>query len=115
LWTWVFPVTVAITPNLTLIMLSNFAVNVMHSGVDLGNFNVLLKLTRPEHRTTFMSWYNAVANGSVFIAPLVGAWLAGYVGIPAVFLLSGILRLAGGILFNVNRVEEPVAEPVAAS
>jgi MFS family permease len=115
LWTWVFPVTVALTPNLTMILLSNFLVNVMHSGADLGNFNVLLKLTRPEHRTTFMSWYNAVANGSVFVAPLVGAWLAGYMGIPAVFLLSGILRLAGGILFNVNRVEEPVTEPVAVS
>ncbi len=115
LLTWIFPVTVAFTGDLTLIMLSNFLVNVMHSGVDLGNFNVLLKLSRPEHRTTFMSWYNAVVNGSIFIAPLVGAWLAGYIGIPAVFLLSGILRLTGGVLFNINRVEEPVTEPVAVS
>ncbi len=115
LLTWIFPLTVAITPDLTLIMLSNFVVNVMHSGADLSNFNVLLKLTRPEHRTTFMSWYNAVVNGSIFIAPLVGAWLAGYIGIPAVFLLSAILRLAGGVLFNVNRVEDPAAEPVSAA
>jgi predicted MFS family arabinose efflux permease len=115
LFTWIFPVTVAITPDLSLIMLSNFLVNVMHSGADLSTFNVLLKLTRPEHRTTFMSWYNAVANGSVFVAPLVGAWLAGYIGIPAVFLLSGILRLAGGVMFNINRVDEPVEEPVAVT
>jgi Major Facilitator Superfamily len=115
LFTWIFPVTVAITPDLSLIMLSNFLVNVMHSGADLSSFNVLLKLTRPEHRTTLMSWYNAAVNGSVFVAPLAGAWLAGYIGIPAVFLLSGILRLAGGVLFNINRVDEPVAEPVAAT
>ena len=60
--------------------------------------------------------YGAVVRNQAKLAyNSVGAWLAGYIGIPAVFLVSGILRLAGGILFNVNRVEEPVAEPVAVS
>jgi MFS family permease len=113
LLTWIFPFVLSLSSNLNVIMLANFAVNLMHPGFDLSSFNVLLKLSRPEHRTTYISWYNTVVNGSNFLGPIVGAWLAGYVGIPAVLMLSAVLRLSGGILFNVKRVEVPV-EPVPA-
>jgi MFS family permease len=113
LLTWIFPFVLSLSPNLTVIMLANFTVNLMHPGFDLSSFNVLLKLSQPEHRTTYISWYNTVVNGSNFLGPIVGAWLAGYVGIPAVLMLSAVLRLSGGILFNVKRVEVPV-EPVPA-
>jgi MFS family permease len=113
LLTWIFPFVLSLSSNLNVIMLANFAVNLMHPGFDLSSFNVLLKLSRPEHRTTYISWYNTVVNGSNFLGPIVGAWLAGYVGIPAVLMLSAMLRLSGGILFNVKRVEVPV-EPVPA-
>ncbi len=67
-----------------------------------------MKLSRPEHRTTYISWYSMVVNGSTFLGPIIGAWLAGYVGIPVVLMLSAVLRLSGGFLFNLNRVEVPV-------
>jgi hypothetical protein len=114
LLTWVFPMALAIAPDLSVIMVFNFAVNAMHSGVDLSNTNVLLKLTRPEQRTVYISWYNAVVNGSAFVGPLVGVWIAGLAGIVPVLLLSAALRIVGGILFNVRPVEVPAAEPVAA-
>jgi MFS family permease len=132
LLTWIFPVVLALaqalalapTPQngtdllnwvvlvlaphaLTLIMLANFVVNVMHSGAELANSNVLLKLARPEHRVTFISWYNTVVNAAIFVGPLLGAWLAGQIGIPGVLLLSGVFRLLGGALFSIRRIEEP--------
>jgi MFS family permease len=136
LLTWIFPVVLALAQALalvpiqggaeslpwivlvlvphalTIIMIANFVVNMMHSGAELANSNVLLKLTRPEHRVTFISWYNTVVNAAIFVGPLLGAWLAGQIGIPGVLLLSGVFRLLGGVLFNIRRIEEPAPEPV---
>jgi MFS family permease len=115
LLTWIFPMALAVAPDPSAIMVFNFAVNAVHSGVDLSNTNVLLKLTRPEQRTVYISWYNAVVNGSAFLGPLVGVWIAGLVGIVPVLLLSALLRIVGGILFNVNPVDVPAVEPVAVT
>ena len=107
LLTWIFPFVVGVSQNLTLIVLANFAVNLIHPGFDLSSFNVLLKLSRPEERTVYFSWYNTVVNGSIFVGPLLGAWLSGHIGIPMVLVLSAVMRFAGGILFNINQVEVP--------
>jgi len=112
--TWFFPLTLALVPNvipnlnigLPLIMIANVIVNMMHSGVELSNLNVLLKLSKPEERAAYVSWYNTVFFGVAFIAPLVGAFLAGPLGFPLVFVLTAVLRLAGGVLFNINRVDK---------
>ncbi|MCC7446683.1 MAG: MFS transporter [Anaerolineae bacterium] len=112
--TWFFPLTLALIPGvitnldvgLPLIMIMNVIVNMMHSGVELSNLNVLLKLSKPEERAAYVSWYNTVFFGVAFIAPLVGAWLAGPLGFPMVFFLTAVLRLAGGVLFNINRVDK---------
>ncbi len=116
--TWIFPVTLALIPGvianlgigLPLIMIMNVIVNMMHSGVELSNLNVLLKLSTPEERATYVSWYNTVFFGAAFIAPLIGAWLAGPLGFPLVFLLTGVLRMAGGVLFNVNRIDKDMPQ-----
>lgn len=115
LLTWVFPVGLALFPDLTIILFLNFLVNLAHPGVELTSFNTILNLSHPEQRTVYLGWYNAVMNGSLFISPLVGVWLAGVLGIPATMLLSGALRLLGGLLMHANRVDvaaEP--EPTAA-
>ncbi|MEP7286246.1 MAG: MFS transporter [Chloroflexota bacterium] len=107
LFTWIFPCTLAIFTDLNVIMLANFSVNVLHSGVDLSNFNVLLDIAEPHERGAYISWYNAALNASTFVAPLLGAWLAGYLGIPVTLLISGVLRLVGASCFNVLRIDDP--------
>jgi MFS family permease len=103
--TWLFPVGLAFATDLNFIMFINFLVNVMHSGVDLSNFNVLLMISKPHERAAYVSWFNAAVNLSTFIAPLIGVWLAGQFGIPFALIVSGVIRIIGGILFNVNRVD----------
>jgi len=51
-----------------------------------------------------------VLNLSLFAAPLAGVWLAEQFDIPTVLFISGGLRIAGGVLFNLNRVREPSRE-----
>jgi MFS family permease len=110
LLTWLFPVGIALFPDLTAILFINWLVNLFHPGMELGSLNVMLKLGAGEHRATYMSWYNAVLNLSLFAAPLAGVWLAERFDIPTVLFISGGLRIAGGVLFNLNRVREPSRE-----
>jgi MFS family permease len=111
LLTWLFPVGIALVPNLYFIMFINFVVNMIHPGVDLSVLNITMKLGTSETRTIAMSWYNTVLNGAMFVAPLIGTVLAGPFGIPGVFLLSGAGRILGGILYSVNPAEEPGSAP----
>ncbi len=110
LLTWIFPIGIALFPDLTAILLINWLVNLFHPGVELGSLNVMLKLGAGEHRALYMSWYNTVVNISLFAAPLAGVWLAEQFDIPTVLLISGGLRIVGGVLFNLNRVQEPSRE-----
>ncbi|PJF31431.1 MAG: hypothetical protein CUN51_03615 [Candidatus Thermofonsia Clade 1 bacterium] len=110
LLTWIFPVGIALFPDLTAILFINWLVNLFHPGVELGSLNIMLKLGAGEHRALYMSWYNAVLNFSLFAAPLAGVWLAEQFDIPTVLLISGSLRILGGVLFNLNRVQEPSRE-----
>ncbi len=105
LLTWIFPITLFFVTDLNVIILSNLLVNMMHSGVDLANFNVLLHISRPHERASYISWFNAIINLSTFIAPLVGSFLADGPGILSVMLISAIVRIIGGIMFNLSRVE----------
>jgi MFS family permease len=104
--TWLFPVGVALVPDLNFILLVNFIVNCIHPGVDLTLLNIVMKLSNSENRTLYLSWYNTALNAMMFISPLVGTALAGPLGIPAVFLISGVLRIVGGVLYSVNPVRE---------
>jgi MFS family permease len=105
-FTFLFPVGIALFPNLNMIIFFNFLVNVMHPGVELSSFNLLLKLSDPAHRAIVMSWFNTVINLMLCVAPLVGAWLAGFsaIDIPGVLIIAGIFRIIGSILFRVNSV-----------
>ena len=106
LGTWMFPFTVAFSSSFPLIIAANFVVNLLHPGVDLSSINVMFNLSAPQLRNMYMSYYTMGISVSAFVAPLSAVPLAGWVGIPAVMLLSAALRLAGGALFQVNRVPE---------
>lgn len=110
LLTWVFPIGIALFPSLFMITLFNFIVNLAHPGVELGTLNVMMKLGAGEQSAVYLSWYNTILNGALFISPLIGAFVADASSIPLVMFFSGVLRITGGLLFNFNRVEEPSRE-----
>lgn len=65
------------------------------AGYHLAAFNMLLEVTPGVHRTALVAGYNALVGVSHFLGPLVGGVTAERLGIPAVFLISTALRLAG--------------------
>jgi hypothetical protein len=111
LLTWIFPCTVALTGNFTLVILANILVNLIHPGVDLSMINVVFKMCAAEHRNMIMSYYTVVLSMAAFVLPLVSIPIAEVIGIPAVMLLSALLRLVGGVMFNLNKVQEAQPQP----
>lgn len=109
-----YPVLIALVPDLTLLLAFNLVLSAVHPGVELASLNTTLKLSTPNIYTMVMSWYTMVINGAMFIAPLVGVWVAGQIGIVGALLLTGVLRLLAGILFAVKPVMEPEEIPVPA-
>lgn len=102
-----YPVLIALVPDLTLLLVFNLVFATVHPGVDLACLNTTLKLSTPDNCTMVMSWYTMIINGAMFVAPLIGVWIAGGIGIGGALLLTGALRLLAGILFAMKPVAEP--------
>ncbi len=110
--TWILPFTVAFAQSFPLIIAANIAVNLIHPGMDLSIINVVFKLSTPEQRNMSLSYYTTALNLSAFAAPLIAVPLSGLIGIPGAMLCAAALRLLGGIMFQVNRVQDPAPEPI---
>jgi hypothetical protein len=111
-FTWIFPFAVALTRDFTLVILANIVVNFIHPGVELSLVNVIFKLCKSEHRNMNMSYYTVVLSLAAFIMPLLTVPLSSAIGIPAVMLIAAFLRIGGGIMFNLNKVQEGHPQPV---
>lgn len=118
LLTWIYPAALAYAPSIPLIVVANFAVNLMHPGVELANANLLLRLPRSEDRSAYIGIYTMIVSLASLTAPLLGVWAANTFsfGIPGAIFLSAILRVIGGALFNINRIDETPGDsyPLAA-
>lgn len=112
-----YPVLIALIPDLTLLLIFNLALSAVHPGVDLAGLNTTLKLSRPENYTMIMSFYTMVINAAAFLAPLAGVWLADrpQIGIVGALLITGALRLVAGILFAAKPIGEAGDAPAPAS
>lgn len=69
------------------------------AGFNLANFNLLLQVTPNVGRARAVALYQTGVFASAFIGPLLGGFLADQVSFQSIFLLSGIGRLAGMLIF----------------
>ena len=83
-----------VAPNILLIYLYSFIVNMSWAGFNLASFAYLADVIPKEKSPSLLSIYNLFTGFSSFIAPLVGGIIADFFGIKVVFILSTILRLS---------------------
>jgi MFS family permease len=69
------------------------------AGLDLVFFDELMKTVPAEYSATFVSIAQSVQYLSTILAPLIGTWVAGYIGLSGALWLSAGLRLLGFLLF----------------
>jgi MFS family permease len=108
------PALVASTTHANLIILFACLAGLFQSGLDLVFFDELMKTVPPEHGATFVALAQSMQYFSTVLAPLIGTWIAGYVGLGGALWVSAVLRLIGFILF-LRRDIKPQVESLAVA
>ncbi len=77
----------------------NTASGILWAGYNLASFNILLEMSPQEDRESGVALYQSVVAGSAVLGPLVGGLLIASVSYHAAFIVSGVGRFVGAILF----------------
>src|SRR5215216_4405934 len=94
-----YPALSAATPRVELIILYAGIAGFFQGGLDLVFFDELMKTVPADYSATFVSVAQSMQYLSTIIAPLLGTWLATYIGLDGALWLSAGLRLIGFALF----------------
>ena len=94
-----YPALSAATPRVDLIILYAGIAGLFQAGLDLVFFDELMKTVPAEYGATFVALAQSMQYLSMILAPLIGTWLANYIGLGGALWLSAGLRVLGFILF----------------
>src|SRR5574341_2249527 len=94
-----YPALSAATPRVDLIILYAGVAGLFQAGLDLVFFDELMKTVPVEYSATFVALAQSMQYLSTIVAPLIGTWLASYIGLGGALWLSAGLRLLGFLLF----------------
>jgi len=94
-----YPALSATTRRVDLIILYAGIAGVFQGGLDLVFFDELMKTVPAEYSATFVSLAQSMQYVSMIFAPLLGTWVANYIGLGGALWLSAGLRLLGFLLF----------------
>ena len=94
-----YPALSAATPQIHLIIIYAGIAGLFQAGLDLVFFDELMKTVPADYSATFVSLSQSMQYLSMIVAPLLGTWLADYIGLGGALWLSAGLRLLGFLLF----------------
>lgn len=94
-----YPALSAATHRVELIILYAGIAGLFQAGLDLVFFDELMKTVPPEYSATFVALAQSMQYLATIIAPLLGTWLANYIGLGGALWLSAGLRFLGFLLF----------------
>ena len=89
----------AATTHIELVILYAGLAGLFQGGLDLVFFDELMKTVPAEYSATFVSLAQSMQYFSMILAPLIGTWIANYIGLSGALWLSTGLRLIGFVLF----------------
>lgn len=94
-----YPALSASTTRIELIILFAGIAGFFQGGLDLVFFDELMKTVPNDHAATFVAIAQSMQYLSTIFAPLLGTWIAGYVGLGGALWFCAGLRLVGFLLF----------------
>ena len=94
-----YPALSASTVHVQSIIIFAGIAGLFQGGLDLVFFDELMKTVPSEYSATFVSLAQSMQYVSMILAPLLGTWIANYVGLGGALWLSAGLRLLGFLLF----------------
>ena len=69
------------------------------TGIDITFFDTLLNVSPADRRPSFIALNTMLASFTIFLAPLVGNFLADWVSLPVIFFIAGGLHVLAAVLF----------------
>ena len=93
------PALSASTTHVEWIILFAGLAGFFQGGLDLVFFDELMKTVPVEYSATFVSLAQSIQYLSMILAPLLGTWLAGFIGLSGALWVSAGIRLIGFLLF----------------
>ena len=94
-----YPALSAATPQIHLIIIYAGLAGLFQSGLDLVFFDELMKTVPHDYSATFVALAQSMQYMSMTVAPLLGTWLSGHIGLDGALWVSAALRLFGFFLF----------------
>ena len=94
-----YPALVSLTQRVVWMAVFALLGGAFQAGLDLVFFDELMKTVPPEHSATFISVATSLQHFALAMAPLLGTWLADWVGLGGALVASAVLRLVGFVLF----------------
>jgi len=70
------------------------------AGGVLSGVSIVLEFTHAEERPTYLGLANTLPGVAGVIAPLLGGWLAGWIGYGPMFILSGVIAAASFVVIR---------------
>ena len=101
-----YPALTAAVPHASWIIVFAGIAGFFQGGLDLVFFDELMKTVPAEYSATFVSLAQSMQYLSTILAPLLGTWLANYIGLGGALWLSAALRLVGFLLFLKKDVRQ---------
>ncbi len=94
-----YPALSAMTTRVEWIIIFAGIAGLFQAGLDLVFFDELMKTVPADYSATFVSISQSLQYLSTIVAPLLGTWIADYIGLGGALWLSAGLRLLGFLLF----------------
>ncbi len=108
----ILPISWAFVTSIWHIVPINILSGLLWGAYGLASFNLLLELTPAEQRARYSAIYQIVVTAAFAAGAALGGWLVTQWGYTAIFIGSGIGRLAAALLFaRFVRRPAPVQEP----
>ena len=89
----------ALVPSIEWMIPTSILGGVAWAGCNLALFNLMLSVCPSDRRPTYIALHTSLINVTAFAGPLLGAALAGWIGLRPIFVISAVLRLAGLFFF----------------
>ena len=95
----IYPALVATTLQVEVIVLLAALSGIFQAGLNLVFFDELMKTVPPDQTALFVSIAQSMEYMSAIAAPLIGTFLADYIGLGGALLASAALRVLAFLLF----------------
>ncbi len=110
-----YPAGVAGTQLVWVIAILAGLSGIFQAGIDLVFFDELMKTVPVEYSATFVSLAQMLTYVPNVIAPLIGTWLAGLIGLPWALVIGSLMRGVGFVLFLLARRPSMTQAPLPAA